>query len=174
MVGGETQFLAPYVEARSGQCQDRVFALTLHPRPNYVIATLPAIYESAWTLRTCDGEIHFLLDCSDHGEGMRCGAHDWPPPIWSQSEFPYELAAVVNEAPRCPREKSCVATRSNCADEGVTIRRYDAKATSSLQFSFDYVTEFYEVEKCGSKRVVAVRCQREEPYRCITTTRDLP
>lgn len=174
MLAGETQFLAPYVRSRSEQCEDRVFELTLGDRPSVVIATLPAIYESGWTLRTCDGEIHFLLDCSDHGEGMRCRAHDWPLPIGSQSEFPYELAAVAEEAPTCPREKSCATKKNNCGDDGLTLRRYDAKAMSSLPSSARFSTAFYEVEKCGARRAVAVRCPREDPYRCITTTRDLP
>ncbi|MEO8875299.1 MAG: hypothetical protein ABI461_06920 [Polyangiaceae bacterium] len=106
---GEARFLAPYAAARAEQCDGRSFDLTLSNRPGYVIETLPPIYESAWHLRTCDGELHFLLDCSDNGDGKVCGAHDWPLPAAhdSDSEFPHEFAAVAELAPKCPLDLSC-------------------------------------------------------------------
>lgn len=171
----ETTFLAPYVYARSTSCEGRVFELTLKDRPAYVILTLPAIEESGWELKTCTDAMSFVLDCSNHGEGYFCAAHEWPLPFEARTgnEVSHELAAVIDLAPRCPREKSCLRDRERCVEDGITIRRYDERTAPQVPLSADYATSFYEVERCGVTRAVSVRCNYQSPFACVTDARDL-
>lgn len=168
-IAGELHFLTPYVALRNGRCGNVPFVLVRHATSNVQIATDPPIREIAWELTVCGETYRFLLDCSPRPDvGIDCRGHEWPTPR-DDGDWPLglEAAAAVRSAPACPKGRSC-RDRSDCSEDEVRAER-----TGSL----DDDGGTWEVDRCGVRRSLAVRCPRATPRTCtasVTSERESP
>jgi hypothetical protein len=148
-------FVSPYAHTLSRSCQGSDLAITF-ARPGSgqtfgQISTDPPTTESHWTLTACGHTIDLTMDCRE-----QCWAHEWPPPAnvaKRRFEDPLleELIAVVESEPACQDDDNA------CCQRGFHLR--------VMGKSMDHTSQF-ELEQCGHKRIVDVRCSATEWARC--------
>jgi hypothetical protein len=148
-------FVSPYARTLSRACQGSDLAINFARAGSgftfVQISTDPPTTESRWTLIACGHTIDLTMDC-----GAQCRAHEWPQPAnvaTRRFEDPLleELIAVMESKPACQDDENA------CCQRAFRVRLVGR--------SMDHTSQ-YELEQCGHKRIVDVRCSATEWARC--------